>query len=37
MNKGTAFKSNGKDVNVAIALNIDPTWKKVGQLEKVNN
>lgn len=37
MNKGTAFKSNGKDVNVAIVLNIDPTWKKVGQLEKVNN
>jgi len=37
MNKGTAFKSNGKDVNIAIALNIDPNWKKVGQLEKVNN
>ena len=37
MNKGTAFRSNGKDVYIAIALNIDPSWKKVGQLEKVNN
>lgn len=37
MNKGTAFKSNGKDIYVAIALNIDPSWKKVGQLEKVAN
>ncbi len=37
MNKGVVFKSNGKDVYVAVALNIDPNWKKVGQLEKVNN
>lgn len=37
MNKGTAFRSNGKDVYIAIALNIDPSWKKVGQLEKVAN
>ena len=37
MNKGTAFRSNGKDVYIAIALNINPSWKKVGQLEKVNN
>lgn len=37
MNKGTAFKSNGKDIYVAVALNIDPSWKKVGQLEKVAN
>ncbi len=34
MNKGTAFKSNGKGVYVAVSLNIDPNWKKVGQLEK---
>ncbi len=37
MNKGTAFKSNGKDVYVAVALNIDPNWKKVGQLQEANN
>lgn len=37
MNKGTAFKSNGKDVYIAVAMNIDPSWKKIGQLEKVNN
>lgn len=37
MSKGTAFKSNGKDVYIAVALNIDPNWEKVGQLEKVNN
>ena len=37
MNRGTAFRNNGKDVYVAVALNIDPNWKKVGQLEKVNN
>ena len=37
MNKGTAFKSNGKDIYIAIAMNIDPSWGKIGQLEKVNN
>lgn len=37
MNKGTAFKSNNKDVFVAVALQIDPNWKKVGQLEKIDN
>ena len=37
MNKGTAFRNNGKDVYVAVALNIDTNWKKVGQLEKVAN
>lgn len=36
LNKGTAFKSNGKDIYFTVALNIDPSWKKVGQLEKVN-
>lgn len=38
MNVTTAFKnSNKNDVNIAIALNVDPNWKKVGQLEKVGN
>jgi hypothetical protein len=37
MNKGTAFKSNGKDIYVAVALDIDPSWKKVGELEKTVN
>lgn len=37
MNKDTAFKSNNKDVFVAVALQIDPNWKKVGQLEKIDN
>jgi hypothetical protein len=37
MSQGTAFKNNGKDVYIAVALNIDPSWKKVGQLEKVMN
>jgi hypothetical protein len=37
LSKGTAFRSNGKDVYIAVVLNIDPSWKKVGQLEKVNN
>ena len=36
MTKGTVFKSNNKNVYVAVALNIDPSWKKIGQLEKVN-
>jgi len=37
MSKGTAFSSSKKDVYIAVALNIDPNWKKIGQLEKVNN
>lgn len=37
MSKGTAFNSSKKDVYIAVALNIDPNWKKIGQLEKVNN
>ena len=36
MNKSTAFVNNGKDIYIAIEMNIDPTWKKIGQLEKVN-
>jgi hypothetical protein len=37
MNKGTVFNSSKRDIYIAVALNIDPNWKKVGQLEKVNN
>ena len=37
MNAGTAFNLNKKDVYIAVALNIDSNWKKVGQLEKANN
>jgi hypothetical protein len=37
MNQGNAFKNNGKDVYVAVTLNIDPSWEKIGQLEKVAN
>lgn len=37
MNKGTAFKSNKNDIYIAVALNIDPNWKKIGQLEKATN
>lgn len=36
MSKGTAFKVNKSDVYIAVALNIDPNWKKIGQLEKLN-
>jgi hypothetical protein len=36
MSKGTAFRSNGKDIYIGVALNIDPNWKKVGQFEKIN-
>lgn len=37
MSKGTAFNSSKKDVYIAVVLNVDPNWKKIGQLEKVNN
>ena len=37
MNKGTAFNYKKGEVYVAVALEIDPTWKKIGQLEKMNN
>lgn len=35
--KGTAFngKTSNKDVLVAVSLEIDPSWEKVGQLEKL--
>lgn len=35
MQKGVAFKSDSNSIYFAIALEIDPTWEKVGQLEKM--
>ena len=37
MAKGTAFNYKKGEVNVAVALEIDQNWKKIGQLEKANN
>ena len=37
LNKGTVYNSNQKGVYIAVALNADPNWKKVGQLEKTVN
>ena len=37
MAKGTAFNYNKGEVYVAVALEIDPNWSKIGQLEKVIN
>ncbi|WP_339836938.1 PEGA domain-containing protein [uncultured Flavobacterium sp.] len=37
MELGTAFNYKKGDVYVAVTLKIDPNWKKIGQLEKVNN
>lgn len=37
MSANTAFNSNKNGVNIAVALEVDPNWKKVGQLEKIGN
>ncbi|WP_395051912.1 PEGA domain-containing protein [Flavobacterium sp.] len=37
LGKGTAFKLTNKEIYIGVALNIDPNWKKIGQLEKVND
>lgn len=37
MAKGTAFTHKKGDVYIAVALTIDPSWKKIGQLEKTQN
>lgn len=37
LTKSTAFQYKKGDVIVAVALEIDPSWKKVGQLEKAAN
>ena len=34
MTEGTVFNQKGEDVYIAVKLNIDPTWEKVGQLER---
>lgn len=36
MAKGTAFNYKKGDVYVAVALEIDPSWNKIGQLNSVN-
>lgn len=35
MSKGVAFQTNKNDIHIAIALEIDPNWEKIGQLEKM--
>lgn len=35
LEKGTAFKSNDNGIYIAVSLDIDKNWKKVGQLEKL--
>lgn len=37
MAKGTAFTHKKGDVYVGVSLEIDPNWKKIGQLEKIGN
>lgn len=37
LSKGTVYNSNQKGFYIAVALNVDPNWKKVGQLEKIGN
>jgi len=37
MNNGTVFNSTKKGIYIAVALEIDPRWNKVGQLNKVSN
>ena len=34
MSEGTVFNQKGEDVYIAVKLNIDPSWEKVGQLER---
>lgn len=35
MQKGVVFKSDKNNIYFAVTLDIDPTWEKVGQLEKM--
>lgn len=35
MAKGVAFKNDKNNVYIAITLEVDPNWEKVGQLEKM--
>jgi len=34
LDKGTAFSTKGKNIYLTVSLEIDPNWKKVGQLDK---
>ena len=34
MAEGTAFKQKGSNVFIAVKLKIDPSWEKIGQLER---
>lgn len=36
LSNGTAFKDNSKEIYIAVSLDIDPNWQKIGQLEKSN-
>lgn len=35
LEQGTAFKTSKNGVYIAVSLNVDDNWKKVGQLEKL--
>ncbi len=37
INKGTAFRTSGKNIYIAVALNSDPNWIKIGQLRRLDN
>nr|WP_319570949.1 PEGA domain-containing protein [uncultured Draconibacterium sp.] len=32
----TVFKTDGKDIYMAVSLDIDPSWEKIAQLERAN-
>lgn len=34
LENGVAFKGDNKNVYISVALEIDPSWEKVGQLER---
>lgn len=36
LNKDLVFNKNKDDIYIAVALEIDPSWQKVGQLERIN-
>lgn len=36
LKNGTAFSSKGKNIYIAVALEIDEKWDKIGQLEPLN-
>ena len=36
MIKGTAFQVNDGELYIGVALNVDPTLEKIGQMERAN-